>query len=248
MLLVSVRNAVEAASALSGGCQILDIKDPLRGPLGMASFDAMESILRSARASRRNNPVSAALGETQDWIGRNDIPVLPEEISFAKLGPAGLGARLDWRSHWLEVQRRFEQARGAPLSWIAVAYADWRQAQSPAPDSIIEMAIDEGFCGVLVDTFDKTASGLRDWIPIGELSGMIKRVHRAGVLLALAGRVRQEDIPELAATGADIIGIRGAACRGGLRQDEVCGTLVRQFKDSLNQIATSASASTSGPG
>ena len=35
-LLVSVRDAVEAAAALQGDCDLLDVEDPTRGSLGMA--------------------------------------------------------------------------------------------------------------------------------------------------------------------------------------------------------------------
>ncbi|MCA9117486.1 MAG: hypothetical protein KDA79_20590, partial [Planctomycetaceae bacterium] len=43
-LLVSVRNVAEAREAVTGGCRILDIKDPDAGSLGMAPLAEIEQI------------------------------------------------------------------------------------------------------------------------------------------------------------------------------------------------------------
>ena len=63
-LLVSVRDAAEARTAVEGGADLIDIKEPARGPLGAADVDVVEQIIAEV-AGRR--PVSAALGELRDW-------------------------------------------------------------------------------------------------------------------------------------------------------------------------------------
>src|SRR5947207_1220934 len=93
-LLVSVRNLEEARSALAGGCDVLDIKAPERGSLGMADVQEIAGILGGTREDRcadcRELPVSAALGEALDW---RDVvpPALPAGLMYLKLGTAGLG-------------------------------------------------------------------------------------------------------------------------------------------------------------
>src|SRR5579872_3508444 len=44
-LLVSVRNLAEAESALAGGCDILDIKEPAHGAMGMADVATIAAIV-----------------------------------------------------------------------------------------------------------------------------------------------------------------------------------------------------------
>jgi hypothetical protein len=41
--------------------------------------------------------------------------------------------------------------------------------------------------------------------------------HAAGLEMALAGALRAEDLPAVRATGADVAGVRSAACGGGRR-------------------------------
>src|SRR2546422_749077 len=95
-LLVSVRNSVEACEALAGGCQILDVKEPRRGSLGMADPAEMVAILEVAHRTAPGLPVSAALGEAREWSPERAIPVLPAGLDYVKLGTAGLAACEDW--------------------------------------------------------------------------------------------------------------------------------------------------------
>ena len=67
---MSVRNAVEARAAVVGSCDLLDIKEPSRGPLGMADRPRMVAIAEFAAGCRGPAtplPCSAALGELVDW-------------------------------------------------------------------------------------------------------------------------------------------------------------------------------------
>lgn len=104
-LLVSVRNAAEARAALEGGCEILDIKEPARGSLGMAEETQIQAILETARSFHAGAPhdavpVSAALGDAVDWLDDRHVPSLPPGLTYIKLGTAGLGARCDWPDRW----------------------------------------------------------------------------------------------------------------------------------------------------
>ena len=69
--------------------------------------------------------------------------------------------------------------------------------------------------GVLIDSADKGGPGLRALVGGAALSRLVRAVHEAGLQVALAGKLRAEDLPVVADTGADIAGVRGAACDGG---------------------------------
>ena len=57
-LLVSVRNAAEAETALAGGATVIDVKEPSRGSLGRVDDATLAEVMR--RGGRR--PISAGVG------------------------------------------------------------------------------------------------------------------------------------------------------------------------------------------
>ena len=75
-LLVSVRSPEEAAAAMAGGANIIDVKEPTRGSLGMAGVDVIEAIADQMESFQKTQkrllpkdrspdpiPLSVALGE-----------------------------------------------------------------------------------------------------------------------------------------------------------------------------------------
>ncbi len=218
-LLVSVRNAAEARSALIGGCDILDVKEPNRGSLGMADVDSILEILRSvepASLESRPVPVSAALGETVEWIDSQNVPKLPNSLDYLKLGLSGMGRFDDWVSQWQSVRNRFEERADFRFRWIAVIYGDREQADSPQAEEILEAAIETGCAGVLFDTFSKTGKTLLDWLDVTELKRISERIQQSGLKLAIAGSVKPELLPDILPIQPDIVAIRTAACRGAV--------------------------------
>jgi uncharacterized protein (UPF0264 family) len=79
----------------------------------------------------------------------------------------------------------------------------------------LEAAARVGAAGLLVDTADKQGPGVTDVVDLGVLRDWVDAVHAAGLFAALAGRLRAADLGFVASAGADIAGVRGAACIGG---------------------------------
>lgn len=227
-LLVSVRNGDEARSALAGGCGIIDIKEPHRGSLGMADVAEIAAVIAVVDGRA---PVSAALGEAVDWQP-GSVPALPAGLQFAKLGMAGLGSNGVGR--WLEIRRAFSDRGPSPRNWVAVAYADWKPANAPEPERIIEAAAESDCRVVLFDTFAKSGSTLLDRVTVDELEEWMEQIHNAGMQAALAGGVTRENLATLLPLGAEIIGIRGAACTGGLRTGRICEESIRGFRAAMH--------------
>jgi uncharacterized protein (UPF0264 family) len=80
---------------------------------------------------------------------------------------------------------------------------------------------------MLVDTCMKDGKGLLDWIPLGRLNTISDDARSAGLLFALAGGLSLASLGQVA-RAADVIGVRGAACRGG-REGSVDAKLVRRL-------------------
>lgn len=204
-LLVSVRSADEARTAIQGGASIIDVKEPRRGPLGRADEAVWREVVAVVGARA---PVSVALGELTE-LERDGGPVETSGVCWRKLGLARVGDDESWRARWAAV-------RAAPgPGWIAVAYVDAERARAPAAAAVVEEAIEAGCAGVLFDTWDKAARS--PMTPSGRWLGMVERLRAAGLLVAVAGGLDLEAIGRLAPLRPDFFAVRGAACAGGKR-------------------------------
>ena len=114
--------------------------------------DGRLALPEGSRGVERDSRV-LALGELHEWDdGRvRDLLNLPE-ITVVKLGLAR-STRLDnWQAHW---RAALEAITTSGHELAAVAYADWQQAEAPAPSEIIAYAATAGTRYFLLDTFDK---------------------------------------------------------------------------------------------
>lgn len=236
-LLVSVRDADEASAAIRGGADIIDVKEPARGALGMADPGVIRDVLRTMSGIAPRAPVSAALGELIEWEHSPERQSLPGGLSYLKLGLAGVGADPSWITRWLKVRSGIDRALAEPCGWIAVVYADAAVAGGPVPEAVIDAAISTGCRGVLFDTFGKQGGSLLDH-PSGDTFFALSRVAReGGLLVALAGRLTATHLCRLSPLEPDIVAIRSAACADGDRAAAVCLQRVSQFRRHMHETA-----------
>jgi uncharacterized protein (UPF0264 family) len=128
---------------------------------------------------------------------------------------------------------------------IAVAYADAGRVGSVAPAVLVDLAVRGGACGVLLDTADKSSPGLCALYTVGQLTELVAEVHAAGLLVALAGKLTIADLPLVRDAGADIAGVRGAACIGGVREGRVAAAQVRRLRETCASGSVSVGAALS---
>jgi (5-formylfuran-3-yl)methyl phosphate synthase len=214
-LLVSVIDVAEARVAVAGGVDIVDVKNPAEGSLGAPTPGTITRVRNEVPAEL---PVSAAIG---------DLPSLPGTAALAALGAMRAGAAYVkvglWGSSTREdavaVLRAARDALDGGAAVIAVAYADAARVPSrPLPPwQLVAAARQAGVSGCLLDTAIKDGRGLLSWLAPDALAELVAQAHVAGLEMALAGELRAEDLPAVRATGADIAGVRSAACRSGQR-------------------------------
>ena len=223
-LLVSVRDPLEAAEALRGGANVIDIKEPRNGSLGAASDSCIAAVV--ARVARRA-PISAALGELVDFDSSRAV-TLPPGVKFVKLGLAGCGSKPDWRNRW----RIAARALSATAAMIAVVYADSASGAPPA-DQLLDEAVRIGCAGILIDTFDKRRGDLFKHWSIDRLGRQIHDAQLAGLVTVVAGSLTGETIQHVLPLEPDLVAVRGAACRGG-RTGRVDRCLVSRLSRTLS--------------
>jgi (5-formylfuran-3-yl)methyl phosphate synthase len=208
-LLISVVDAGEARVAAGAGADIIDVKDPSRGALG----EAAPSVVRAVReATPAHLPVSAALG---------DGPFTPDAAATLARESAASGAafvKLGLRETSLAAAAASLRAAraGLPASvdLVVAGFADFARAGAPQPLELPELAAAVGAQGCLLDTAVKDGRGLLHWLDERELEAFVAACRARGLLSALAGSLRAEDVARLLPIGPDLIGFRGAACIG----------------------------------
>ncbi|MBS7288145.1 MAG: hypothetical protein KIH01_05240 [Candidatus Freyarchaeota archaeon] len=215
-LLVSPVDELEALEAVTGGADIIDVKNPAEGSLG-ANFPWV--IRRVREVVPREVEVSATVG---------DVPFKPGTVALAALGAAVSG--VDYVKVGLYGVSKFEDAvylsmqvvravkEFSPRVKVVIAgYADAGRIGAIDPFLVPTVVEEAGADVAMVDTAVKDGLSLVDlW---GE-EGVLRFVSLAkdrGISAALAGSLRREEIPLVARSGADIVGVRGAACDGGDR-------------------------------
>ena len=232
-LLVSVRSEIEAGRAVAGGAEILDVKEPARGSLGMAGIDEISQISKLESVVSGAVPLSVALGEVFDWNPSSVYPVLPSGITFAKLGFNQCSGKPEWRMNWQRVRTAFERLSASHLKWVAVAYADSVEAASPSLTEVLDAAVDSGCAGLLIDTWTKRDKTLFDFTESTTLTAIATTCHSAGLFFAVAGRLGRDALPTLACVPVDVVAIRSAACAGTERTSELDSARVTEFRRAM---------------
>ena len=99
---------------------------------------------------------------------------------------------------------------------------------------MVDLAV-EGKCdGFLIDTLVKDGRNLFDFMPENELKEMVIEAKSRGLSTALSGHLKLSDLDELARINPDIVGVRGAVCAEGDRDEGVYWEAVKHFKDQLD--------------
>jgi (5-formylfuran-3-yl)methyl phosphate synthase len=117
------------------------------------------------------------------------------------------------------VLRAVREAVGDGAAVIAAAYADAKRLpRGPLPPgAVVAASRRAGVGGCLIDTALKDGRGLFEWLSPEAVAALVAEGHAAGLQMALSGALRAEDLSVVRTTGADIAGVRSAACRDGRR-------------------------------
>ncbi len=231
-LLISPINEHEAMEAIKGGADIIDVKNPLEGPLG-ASFPWIIKAVRDTVPS--NIEVSCTLG---------DLPNLPGSVSLAAAGAASLGVSYV-KASLLQIRNEEEAINlmknvvkaaknaNASVKVVAAGFADASRVGSIEPWLIPNFAKAAKCDFAMLDTAVKDGKTLFDFLTTKQLSSFINEAKSNYIKTALAGSLKKEHLPILQKLGADIAGVRSAACT---KNDRVNGHITQQNVEELVQI------------
>jgi len=188
-LLVSVRSAAEARIAVAHGADIIDVKEPERGPLGRPDASVVHQVIAAVGESR---PVTVACGDLRD-LGTGGPSLLDgvRGAALAKFGFAGSAPRrhrsrsslASWRQHFAAL-REVLPPETLP---VPVIYGDAAAVDAPLPEEILDAAREGNCRAILIDTFDKSSGSLFEILAEADVAAIIARAHDQGHLVAVAG-------------------------------------------------------------
>ncbi|ADG67074.1 conserved hypothetical protein [Planctopirus limnophila DSM 3776] len=254
-LLVSVRNAEEARLVVNSGVAVLDVKDPARGALGRADESVWREILAvagkhrvapgvSEKSSGRPTRVhsglvtSLALGELLEV----EPCAIPEGVDVLKVGLAQCGRQQcagqredqeGWTRKWLQFREQTEALSKRSFRWMAVAYFD-SAARAPDLEEVKTFAIQQQLAGVLIDSYEKTGQTMTDVYSWEQLSACRDELVAAGMLLAIAGQIREEMLPVLKKLEPHLLAVRSAVCQLRDRNRSVSPEALEKFSAELS--------------
>jgi len=231
-LLISPKNEAEAVEAAAGGADIIDVKNPDEGPLG-ASFPWI--IRRVRQVTPANIEVSCTVGEAPD---------LPGSMALASLGAAATGVNyvkaglfgLKTAEAAVYLMRNVTQAAkeyNPAVKVVVSGYADAARIDTVDPMLVPKIAYEAKADIAMLDTAIKDGKNLFTFLTKPQLSSFVDAAHDYGLKAALAGSLQKENLHEVYALGADIAGVRGAACT---LNDRINGQITREKVQELVEI------------
>lgn len=201
-MLASVAGPDEAETALAGGADIIDLKDPSHGALGAVSPATVRAAV--ARVAGRR-PVSAVTG---------DLPMEPGPIRAAAETMAAAGVEFvkigmfPGGEPGIAISGLASLAQRVRL--VAVLFADC------SPDlNVLPKLAEAGFAGAMLDTARKGEGRLLDHMAVPVLRRFVAACRERGLMCGLAGALEPPDIPRLLLLEPDLLGFRSALCKGG---------------------------------
>lgn len=236
LLLISPINTDEALESIEGGADIVDVKNPKEGSLG-ANFPWVIKNIRKITPDGMH--VSATLG---------DVPYKPGTVSLAAAGAVVSGA--DYIKVGLYGTKNYDEALEVMENVVksvkefdenalivASGYADAHRVGAVDPMEIPGVAADAGADLAMVDTAVKDGKTLFDFMDVDKLQEFNDTIHDHGLKSALAGSVKKDQLRLLYDIGCDVVGIRGAACTGGDRNNgSIHRSAVKELKDLIENF------------
>ncbi len=230
-LLLSVISKGEADS-IKNIADIIDIKDPSKGPLGSPDPETVKSVRLAVGPGKI---ISVALGEVSpdyEADAMQAMTMVEMGADIVKIAMADVSCL-----NPVDALSYIRNALPVKVKLVIVAYADGASRGFMAPADLPSLARRSRADGLLIDTCEKTGRSLFDCLATGELENILERSRELGLMTALAGALDIDHIEKLASLAPDYAGFRSAITAGEDRGSEgVCISKATLLKEKLSSI------------
>jgi hypothetical protein len=230
-LLISPINPEEAIAAYEGGADIVDVKNPKEGSLG-ANFPWIISSVKESINSGK--PISATIGDFNFKPGTASLAALGAAVAGADYIKVGLfdvqteEQALEMLTNITKAVKSFDPEKKV----VGSGYSDYERINSINPQLLPAIGAKAGVDVVMVDTGIKDGRSTFEFMDEEELTKFTTAIRKEGLLSALAGTLKFEDLPALRRIDPDIIGVRGMVC-GGDRTSVIKAELVEKLRNEM---------------
>jgi uncharacterized protein (UPF0264 family) len=231
-------NLKEAQEAIAGGADIIDVKNPAEGALG-ANYPWV--IREIQQITPKNLKVSCTLGEVGNFPGSVSLSAFGAAslgVDYIKVGLYGIKT-VDDAVFLLQNVSRAAKECNPKIKVVVVGYADAEKIGAFNPLLIPEIAHKSKADIAMIDTLAKDGKNLFDHLNLRQLKKFVELAHRFELEVALAGSLRKQDLAKIYGLGADIVGLRGAACTNSNR---VTGQITKELVAELAWVIRQAEA------
>ncbi len=222
-LLASVRDYSEAQTVLELSVDVLDLKDPADGALGALDISVIRQIVALVAKRAKVSATAGNLPTHPEPAVEKIRALMTTGVDFVKIG--------FFSPVYLESYPGALRQLASQIPLVGVLFAD-RLVDFEGPCTILKQA---GFAGVMLDTADKGAGGIRSLLTRKQQVSFIKQAHDLSLFCGVAGSLKQEDVKPLAALEPDYLGFRTALCANNLRSGSICVESVKKIKSLLEQ-------------
>ena len=233
-LLISPKNQEEAKEAIAGGADIIDVKNPVEGPLGANYPWVIKSIMA---VTPKNLQVSCTIGEAPSIVGSMSLASYGAAslgVDYVKVGLSGLKTAEQATLYLTKITRAAKECN-TKVKVVATGYADAQRANSVNPLLIPQITHEAKADVAMIDTAIKDGKSTLDFLEMSQLQGFVKFSRDFGLLVALAGSLKKADFDNVKTLDADIVGVRGAACT---ENDRLKGQVTKERVKELKELLT----------
>jgi (5-formylfuran-3-yl)methyl phosphate synthase len=204
-LLISVKNAEEAALALAAGVDIIDLKDPNVGALGALDLAMTRKIVALVNGKTL---LSATVGEQHISVAAllADIQLCAQAgVDIVKIAVSDLFQHADFYD---EIEKMTKNG----LKIVAVFFANEKMDVA-----LLQRLKNAGFYGAMLDTKNKHKNLLQVQ-QTADLHLFVQQCHKNELISGLAGSLKIQDVDVLLALNPTYIGFRGGVCENSQRK------------------------------
>ncbi|MBI4666571.1 MAG: hypothetical protein HY751_09205 [Nitrospinae bacterium] len=195
---------------------VIDLKDPSKGPLG-APDTALVKLTKETLISsgHGHKTISASLGDALTRHG--DYHKLGRQMAEAGADIVKIALSALAPEDALFALTLLRQSLPRRTALVAAVYADARMPGAVTPELLPGIAQSALAQGILLDTMVKDGRTIFDHIPAPLLASISRDAKNRGLFVALAGSLGIGDVEQAISAGADYVGFRSAIVKNGGR-------------------------------
>ena len=153
-------------------------------------------------------------------------------VDYVKAGLYGLKTQGEAINLMRNVTKAAKNHNSA-IKVVVSGYADADRISAVDPLLVPKIAYEAKADIAMLDTAIKDGKNLFTFLTKTQLQRFVEETHSYGLKAALAGSLRKEDLPVVYSLGADVVGVRGAACT---QNDRVNGQITRKKVRELVEV------------